>query len=309
MNSSASIPLKGIIPPLVTPLSDRDTLDVGSLERVIEHVIAGGVSGIFLLGTTGEGPSISVRLRRELIATACRLVRDRVPVMVGVTDTSYIESLDLASHADESGASSIVVAPPPYFPISQAELAAYMTTLAQESPLPILLYNMPSHCKVSFAVETVSQLMNVPRITGIKDSSAQMLYFQQLVQLGEHRPDFGIYMGPEELMAEGVMQGGHGGVCGGLNLAPELYVGLYRAAVAGDLRIVHKLQQQVLRLSNRLYQVGPPPSGYLAGLKCALSVVGLCKDVLAPPLRPLDEASRRIITQHVADLGLCPVPK
>src|SRR5687767_8148332 len=101
-------PLTGIIPPLVTPLKDRDTLDVEGLERVIEHVLSGGVHGLFLLGTTGEGTSLSYRLRREMISAACRQVKRRVPVLVAVTDTAFIESVALARHAAEAGADAVV---------------------------------------------------------------------------------------------------------------------------------------------------------------------------------------------------------
>ena len=84
-------PLRGIVPPVVTPLLDRDTLDVPGLERVLEHILAGGVSGLFLLGTTGEGPGLSHRLRRELIDRACRQVAGRVPVLVGISDPAFME--------------------------------------------------------------------------------------------------------------------------------------------------------------------------------------------------------------------------
>ena len=96
-------PLTGIVPPLITPLRDRDALDEPGLERLIEHVLGGRVSGLFILGTTGEGPSLGYRLRRELIERTCRQVRGRVPVLVGITDTAVVEALDLARCAAEAG--------------------------------------------------------------------------------------------------------------------------------------------------------------------------------------------------------------
>ena len=94
-----SQPLRGIIPPLITPLVERDALDIGGLERLIEHVLAGGVHGLFILGTSGEGPSLSYRLRRDLMDRVCRQVVGRVPVLVGITDTAFVESVTLARHA------------------------------------------------------------------------------------------------------------------------------------------------------------------------------------------------------------------
>src|SRR5215467_16083703 len=99
--------LTGIIPPIVTPLLDRDKLDVEGLERLIDRMVNGGVSGLFLLGTTGEGASLSYRLRRELIERTCRLVNKRVSILVNITDTSFVESLSLARQAADSAAQAL----------------------------------------------------------------------------------------------------------------------------------------------------------------------------------------------------------
>ena len=108
--------------PMVTPLVARDTLDVEGLERLVEHILAGGVAGLFVLGTTGEAPSLSYPLRREVIDRVCRQVDGRVPVLVGVTDTSFVESVRLAGHAADAGASAVVLSAPYYFPAGQPEL-------------------------------------------------------------------------------------------------------------------------------------------------------------------------------------------
>ena len=300
-------PLKGVIPPLVTPLSGRDEVDLPALERVIEHVLGGGVHGLFLLGTTGEGPSLCHAAQRTLVTEATQLVRQRVPVLVGITDSSFSESVQLARFAAEAGADAVVLAPPFYFPMHQADLRHYCTAIAREVPLPVFLYNMPSHCKVSFELDTVRHLLDEPNIIGFKDSSAQMLFFNQLLTLAQGRPEFSVLMGPEELMAEGVLMGGHGGVCGGANLMPRLYVDMYEAAVTGDLRQVHVLQQRILRLSSKIYAVGLAPSGYLTGLKAAMSLLGLCEARLSEPLSPLPEERLAVIARHLSDLGLARV--
>src|SRR6266852_3532228 len=154
MNSSPNN-WQGIFPPMVTPLSGRDTLDAAGLERLIEHILAGGVHGLFVLGTTGEAPSLSYRLRQELIQRTCRQVAGRVPVMVGITDTAFVESINLARAAAEA----LVISAPYYFPAGQAELLEYLQHLAAELPLPLFLYNMPSHTKITFALETVQRAM------------------------------------------------------------------------------------------------------------------------------------------------------
>src|SRR5437867_968915 len=111
-----NLPLTGIVPPLVTPLRDRDALDLAGLEKLIEHVLGGGVSGLFVLGTTGEGPSLSYRLRRELVERVCKQVNRRVPVLVGITDTAFVESVNVARASADAGADGLVVAPPYYLP-------------------------------------------------------------------------------------------------------------------------------------------------------------------------------------------------
>src|ERR1700734_2863123 len=109
-------PLRGIIPPLATPLASIDALDVPGLEKLIEHILGGGAHALFILGTTGEGPALSYRLRRELIERVCRQTADRVPVLVGITDTSFVEAVNLAQFAAEAGAKILVLAPPFYYP-------------------------------------------------------------------------------------------------------------------------------------------------------------------------------------------------
>lgn len=298
------LPLKGVIPPLVTPLKGRDQIDLPALERIIEHVLAGGVHGLFLLGTTGEGPSLSPEAQRMVIKEATKIINKRVPVLVGITDSVFSESVKLAHFAAECGADAVVLAPPYYFPMHQSDLRQYCAAMAREVPLPLFLYNMPSHCKVTFELDTVKQLLQEPNIVGFKDSSAQMLFFNSVVRIAKERPEYAVLMGPEELMGECVLMGGHGGVCGGANLSPRMYVDMYDAAVAGDLRKVNVLQQRMLRLSSLVYSVGIAPSSYLTGLKAAMSMIGLCEARLSEPLTALPADRRATLARHLTDLGM-----
>ncbi|MFO7936475.1 MAG: dihydrodipicolinate synthase family protein [Kiritimatiellia bacterium] len=105
-------PLRGIVPPMVTPLKDNETLDIEGLQRLVEHILEGHVHGLFLLGTTGEAPDLNYDLRHELVKRVCKQVDGRVPVLVGVTDTIFSESLNLARISAEAGAAGVVAAPP-----------------------------------------------------------------------------------------------------------------------------------------------------------------------------------------------------
>ena len=287
---------------MVTPLLGRDELDVAGLERLVERILGGGAHGLFILGTTGEGPSLSYCLRRDLIAHTCRQVRGRVPVLVGITDTAFMESANLARHAAEAGAEAVVVAPPYYMPEGQPELQEYLEHLVHELPLPLFLYNMPALTKVSFELETVRRAMDEPRIIGLKDSSGNMVYFHHAVSCVRQRADWSLLMGPEELLAAAVLAGGHGGVSGGANIFPGLYVQLYDAARQGDLPRTRELHALVMRISDSLYRIGRHPSSIIKGIKCALACLGVCDDFMAEPFHRFRIEERQQVERHLAEL-------
>jgi dihydrodipicolinate synthase/N-acetylneuraminate lyase len=281
--------LRGILTPLVTPLRDPDTLDSSSLQRLIDHVIEGGVHGIFLLGTTGEGPGLGERLRYQVLEEAVAGIAGRVPLLVNVTGTSFAENVALASAAERLGAKAVVYSGPLYSPVSQPELLAHVERFAARCPLPVILYNMPSHTNVTFDVPTVERLAGSGSVAGLKDSSARVMYLQDLSRaLG---PQFPLFVGPEELLYPAMISAGvTGGVNGGSNLFPSLYVGLYNAIRAGNHTEAASLHAIVRHVSAKVYS-----NGYLRGLKSALEASGLCATrlVLEPgvPLGSTDASS------------------
>ncbi len=297
-------PLRGIIPPMVTPLVARDELDHAGLERLVEHVLAGGVHGLFLLGTTGEGPSLGYRLRCELIERVCRQVEGRVPVLVGVTDTAFTESVTLAEHAADEGAAAVVLSAPYYFPAGQPELAEYVESIVPELPLPVFLYNMPSHTKLTFEPDTLRRAIALPGVVGMKDSSGDMDYFRRVAALLKGRPDFSLLMGPEAMLADAMRLGAHGGVCGGANLVPGLFVELHEALCQNDARRIEPLQAKVVQLGAALYTIGQYGSSIIKGLKCALSCLGICNDLPAEPFRPFGQEKREQVRRVLRELDI-----
>ena len=288
---------------MVTPLRDRDALDVPGLERLIEHILDGGVQGLFILGTTGEGPSLSYRLRKELIERTCHQVNRRVPVLVGITDTAFQESLNVACWAADAGADSLVVAPPYYLPGSQSELQEYLSHLVPALPLPLFLYNMPALTKVAMEPDTVRRAMDEPRIIGLKDSSCSMIYLHRILALLPHRPDWSVLVGPEEMLADAVLARAHGGVNGGANIFPKLYVKLYEAAKSADMVRVRELQGLVMRVSETLYRIGKYSSAIIKGIKGALALSGICDDFMAEPFRRFREPERARVRQILDELN------
>ncbi len=291
---------KGIIPPLITPLTARDTLDIAGLERLVNRLIDGGVAGIFALGTTGEAPSLSHRLRREVVEHTCRFAEGRVPVLIGITDTSLVESAQLAAAAADLGADAVVTSAPFYFPAGQPELREFIEELLPELPLPLMLYNMPSLTKVSFSREVIDWALDQEKIVGLKDSSGDLVYFRKMQYLAAaRRPDWSLLVGPEELLGETILLGGHGGVNGGANLHPRLYVDLYEAAKAGNLPRTRELSAQVMALSSAIYGVGRHGSAIIKGLKCGLSLLGICDDFMAAPFHRFQDPERLQIAHHL----------
>lgn len=297
-----SKPLRGIIPPLVTPMLDENTLDLKGLEHLLNHVIAGGVSGIFILGTSGEAQNLSYAVRKELIRQTCSIVGERVPILVGISDTSFVESISLANKALEYGADALVATPPFYYTPGQAELIQYYGDLADQLPLPLFLYNMPSHVKVMIEPETIVQLSKHKNIIGLKDSSANGVYLQKVMYLLQDRPDFTILVGPEEMTAGMVLMGAHGGVNGGANIYPELYVSLYQAACNKDFKTIAELQPKVMNVSLSLYNIGKYASSYIKGLKTALNLKGICSDFMPEPFHKFNKAEREFVEQKLAEL-------
>jgi dihydrodipicolinate synthase/N-acetylneuraminate lyase len=292
LSMSDSPLLHGIIPPIVTPLLEPDRLDVAGLERLIEHLVSGGVHGLFVLGTTGEGPSLSARLKREMVEHACKFVRGRLPVLVGITDPAYFEALDLAGHAAKAGAHSVVCAPPFYFPADQNELLRYFRQMTAALPVPLVLYNMPGMTKTVIEPATVRALMQEARILGIKDSSGDESNLEHLAALAKERPDWRLFVGPDELMERAVHLGGHGGVNGAANVRPRLLVDIYEAAIRKDEGRLRLLRSQLEQLT-RIYTIGRSAGRFVTGIKSALAHLGVCSDCPAEPfqrLSPLDHA-------------------
>jgi len=223
--------------------------------------------------------------------------------MVGITDSSPQESLGLAQFAAQAGAAAVVAAPPYYFGMDQSELVAYYTYLANQLPLPLYLYNMPSHTKINIALNTVQDLSTHPNIIGLKDSSGNAVYFQAILHALKDQSSFSLLVGPEEMMASSVLMGANGGVSGGANMFPSLYVKLFEAAVTKDHNTVLALQANVMEISRRIYCSGKNGSGYLQGLKAALAIMGICNGHVSSPLGNFNEEEKERVKIHLDHLA------
>jgi 4-hydroxy-tetrahydrodipicolinate synthase len=291
----------GIIPPIITPLLNNETLDIKGLENLVEHLISGGVHGLFVLGTTGEATSLSYELRKELIKRTSEFVNKRIPVVVGITDTSLEGSLEVANYSAEQGLDGVVIAPPYYLPISQEEMREYLEVMVPQLPLPFLMYDMPGCTKVHMSVSTIRRAKELGAV-GVKDSSGDINYLYSLIQEFKDSPDFAVIAGTELFLPETILYGGHGAVAGGANLFPKLFVDLYNASLAKDFEKVKVLRDRVIMINDLIYNVGKNNSRHIKGIKCALSVMNICSEYVAAPIRKHGKEERTKIEKGIQEL-------
>ena len=303
--------LSGLIPPMVTPLDSKRRLDKKGTKNMVAHLLNGGVDGIFLLGTTGEGPHLSYTIREELVKTVCAEVRKfgravaprpphaprpprpAIPVLVGITETDMDDAVAFAAKCKSFGASAVVAAPPYYFKLTQAECLAWFTEMADRLPLPLVIYDMPAHTDTVIEPATIAKLAEHPNIIGMKDSSSIIALFNKFrIALEPFADKFSLFMGPDEAMGEAVLLGADGGVCTGANLWPAEFKAMYLAAKAGDVEKVRRLQRFTTMSSYLLYGLGQGQIGFLKGVKAALAEMGLVQNVLATPFTPFDGKER-----------------
>jgi dihydrodipicolinate synthase/N-acetylneuraminate lyase len=214
-----------------------------------------------------------------------------------------VKSLQLARDVAELGADAIVATPPYYIPLEEVELVEYVRVLDKESPLPVVLYNMPRLTKQPFSLETLRAAMQFENVVGVKDSSGDMDYFKKLCDLAAERPDWSLLIGSESKLADAVRMGADGGVTGGANVAPRLLVDVYESATSGDDEQV-KILQESLRELGSIYQFGEYAAGTIRGIKCALEIMGICSGRMADPHRMCDVSQRKFVEQQLVKLGL-----
>lgn len=291
--------LAGVIVPLLTPLRPDKSLDEAGLERLIEHTLNGGVSGLFLLGSTGEFALLDHETRLHLVRAARRIIAGRVPVLVGVSEPGTRASIEFGRRAVELGTEAVVASPPFYYNHSQDDLIAHFAAIAEGIPAPLVLYNIPRNVKVSLTAETVRRLMEIPNVIGLKDSAGDMAMFQSYLELRNGRTDFSVAQGGELLAALSLARGADGLVVGPANVAPRLCRGIYDAVRAGEMDRAWRLQTQLGELvSIHKHKSGP------AGLKAACHLMGLCGPTVAAPFEELSDEQVAQVRQTLINLEL-----
>jgi 4-hydroxy-tetrahydrodipicolinate synthase len=282
---------------MITPLNDDETLDEQGLSRVVEHVIAGGVSGIFVLGTSGEYPTLHDSVKTRAVELVCQQASGRVQVLAGAIEPSTRRVIAAARLYARLGVDAVVITASYYYNYGQAELAAHCRMIARAVDAPLVLYDNPDVLHHRLEPDTVEALADEPGIVGLKDSTGDMTKFQR--HLDRRQDGFSICQGAEEVAAVGVARGADGLVLGMANPAPRLCVDLYEAAASGDLPRAWSLQQKLSQLRT-LQNNGP----WLSCLKMAMHHLGLCGPTVAAPFARLGEQQAEAVRQTLIDVGL-----
>jgi 4-hydroxy-tetrahydrodipicolinate synthase len=280
--------LSGVFTPMVTAFDGGGALDLEGNERIIRHLIDGGVSGILVLGSIGEFFALSMEERKRLIGFAVGAVGKRVPLLVGTGGTVVGEVVELTRYAGQAGADAAVVISPYYFQLDEESLYRYYATVAAASQIPVLLYNFPDRTGVSMSPELILRLAtDFGNIRGLKDTVDTISRTRAVIEaVKPTRPDFAVLSGFDEYLVPNLLAGGDGLIGGLSNIAPGLLVGIYEAYRRGDLGEVERLQRR-LNVLMGLYAVSQP---FVGAIKAAVAMVveGVCAACRAPA-GPLDD--------------------
>jgi 4-hydroxy-tetrahydrodipicolinate synthase len=306
--SAANLRLHGIVPPTVTPLDRSHRVDLSSFTRVLEHLLNGGVHGIFVLGSTSEVVFHDARTRRQILDHAIHVVNGRVPVLVGVVDPTTQRVIELAQDAQAAGADGIVATAPFYARTSQPEIIDHFRFVRDEVDLPLIAYDIPVCVHVKLDRTTVLTLARERTIAGLKDSSGDEGAFRCVLLETADVRDFFVMTG-SELTADCAMLMGASGVVPGLaNVDPNAYVRLYEAARRGDWGTARIEQERLCRLFD-IVRAGLPRASVgaagVGGFKTAMKLLGVIDDnVMARPQRTLDGSEVTRVSEILVELGL-----
>ena len=287
---------RGSFTALVTPFKNG-SVDEKAFRGLVDWQIAEGTSGLVPVGTTGESPTLSHDEHRQVVEWCVEEARGRVPVVAGAGSNSTKEAVDLARHAEKSGADAVLVVTPYYNKPTQEGLYQHYKAINDAIGIPIIIYNIPPRSVIDMSVDTMKRLFELPNIAGVKDATANMTRVtQQRAAMGE---DFN-QMSGEDITALGFMaHGGHGCISVTSNVAPRLCAEFQAACRKGDYSAALKIQDKLAPLHINLFlETSPAP------IKYALSLIGKCADTVRLPMVPISEKTRAVVRDAMVHAGL-----
>lgn len=300
--------LRGIVPPVVTPMHADGSVDYDGLDRVVDHLIDGGMDGLFVLGSSGQVAYLTDAERDEVIRRTVARTAGRVPVLVGTPDLTAPRMVEAGKRAAELGADAIVVTSPLYALNDMAEIEEHFRMVAAGVPVPVYAYNVPVRVHNYLAVDMLVRLGQEGVIRGVKDSSGDDVGFRRLVLANKKAGSPLELLTGHEVMVDGMfLLGADGAVPGLANVDPAGYARMWKAAEAGDWVAVRDEQDRIAKLFEIAFvpQGMSGDAGGIGAFKQAMASLGVIESPAMPkPLRPLDEACKPAIEEILREVGL-----
>ena len=290
---------RGIIPAMVTPIDENGRINESSLRKLTNHLIDGGVHGLFPVGSQGEFFSLTFAQKNEAIRIVVDETRGRIPVYAGTGAVTTREAIETTKMAQDWGVSAVSVITPYFLVPSQKELIEHYKAIAKSCPdLPILLYSNPDRTQVPFPTSTLLELAAVDNIVGIKDSSGDMSLTGEYIRLTRGM-NFHVLMGRDTLIYAALCYGATGSICATANVDPRVPVEIYEAFMAGD----HK------RALDAQYRLAPLRVAFGLGtfpvvVKEALNMIGIEAGEAIRPVGPLTPENREKLRKVISDMGI-----
>lgn len=291
--------LRGIIPPVVTPMTADQDVDLPGLRRHIDYMLARGVHGIFVLGTTGEFYALDDTEKRTVVAEALQHVAGRSPVYAGTGAETTREVIRVTKMAEKEGAAGVSVITPYFIKPNQNELFDHFRRIAESTSLPVVLYNNPATCGgLSIEPETAARLAEVPNVIGIKDSSGDL---QNTIEIIRQTPrdKFAVLNGRDTLILAALQAGAQGAIPASCNIAPELCVGIYDSFTKGDIEAA-KVFQSRLHGVRMAMSLGTGNSA----VKEAMALLGRSAGPMRSPVMPFGDAQKAKLRAILEKAGL-----
>lgn len=290
--------IHGVIPPIITPVDVDECVEESGLRRVIDHVIAGGVHGILVLGSNGEFFGLNHEQQQRAITITIDHVKGRVPVYVGIGAISTRECIQLARLAEEKRAQAITILPPMFLRPNEDELYEHFRAVAESTSLPVLLYNNPDRVGTNISANLLERLADIPNIVGIKDSSGDLTLTAEYIRRTRDR-GFKVMAGRDVMILGSLVYGAVGCVASTANIVPDLVVKIYEKYRADDLKGALEAQYELAPL-RMAFNLGSFP----VATKDAANLIGLA---VGSPIKPnvsCSEADVTKIKDILRDLGV-----
>jgi 4-hydroxy-tetrahydrodipicolinate synthase len=272
----------GVIVPMVSPFNDNFSVDKNAVKTIVNSFILNEIKP-FIIGTTGEGVSISAHQKLDLLKSTVDAASGKQPVLAGISGNSIFTSIEEGKVFADMGVSALVATLPNFYPMDASQMANWFEMIANSVPLPLFIYNIPATTHHSVPLEVIEKLSYHPNIIGVKDSERNQERLDESLKLWKHRNDFLFLVGWAAMSTYGLEKGASGIIPSTGNLCPELFQQLYQAVKNGNTELANELQQQTDQIST-LYQKGRNLSHSLVALKVIMSMKNLCGTQVMPPL-------------------------